>query len=162
MRYLALFCLVLALPAMAQIYRWLDDQGVTHYSDTKPLALQNVERVEAKANIEQSPESTWQKMVEWLFGDTPKAQSTKPFKEEPARLPVVEMYATSWCGYCRKARQYFAENNVPYVEYDIERDAEARARYDAFRGRGVPIIFIDGERYTGFVAGAIDKKLKER
>lgn len=44
----------------------------------------------------------------------------------------VVMYATSWCPYCQQARNYFREQGIAYTEYDIERDAEAKRRYQAF------------------------------
>lgn len=62
----------------------------------------------------------------------------------------VTMYSTSWCGYCRKARQTFTKNNIPFRELDIEKSAEAKAQYDALGGRGVPLILVDNERMTGY------------
>ena len=62
----------------------------------------------------------------------------------------VVMYATSWCPYCRKARKFFREQRVPYVEYDIEKDAEANRVYKAFGGNGVPVIFFRKRRIDGF------------
>ena len=38
------------------------------------------------------------------------------------------MYCTAWCPGCRRARLYFEENNIPFVEIDITRDREAAAR----------------------------------
>ena len=52
----------------------------------------------------------------------------------------VVMYATSWCGYCQKARDFFAKNNIPYTEYDIERDGMAKDKYAEYNAPGVPLI----------------------
>jgi glutaredoxin len=60
------------------------------------------------------------------------------------------MYATSWCGYCKKAREYFRKKNIPYTEYDIEKDEQAKSKYDSFGGRDVPVIFVGQERLNGF------------
>ena len=38
----------------------------------------------------------------------------------------VIMYATDWCGYCKKARRYFRKNGISFTEYDIEKDAAAK------------------------------------
>ncbi len=62
----------------------------------------------------------------------------------------VVMYATSWCPYCRQARNYFRQQGIPYVEYDIEKDAGARRAYRAFGGQGVPVIFVGKRRMDGF------------
>jgi len=62
----------------------------------------------------------------------------------------VTMYSTSWCGYCRKARETFTRQGISFKELDIEKDADAKQAYDALGGRGVPLILIDGEKMTGF------------
>ncbi len=65
-------------------------------------------------------------------------------------MPNVTMYATSWCGFCHRARLFLDENNVPYTEIDIEADEAAAMRVEQWnRGnRTVPTIDIDGEVYT--------------
>jgi glutaredoxin len=62
----------------------------------------------------------------------------------------VVMYATSWCPYCKKARKFFRDYGVPYVEYDIEKNAEANRVYKSFGGQGVPVIFFRKRRLNGF------------
>jgi len=62
----------------------------------------------------------------------------------------VTMYSTSWCGYCRKARELFTRQNIPFRELDIEKSAEAKKAYDALNGRGVPLLLIGDKQMTGF------------
>lgn len=69
----------------------------------------------------------------------------------------VVMYATSWCPYCRQARNYFHQQGIAYTEYDIERDADAKRRYQAFGGRGVPVIFVGKRRMNGFSVSGFNK-----
>lgn len=69
----------------------------------------------------------------------------------------VVMYATSWCPYCQQARNYFRQQGITYTEYDIERDGEARRRYQAFGGRGVPVIFVGKRRMNGFSVSGFNK-----
>ena len=45
--------------------------------------------------------------------------------------PRVTMYATQTCGYCAKARTYFAEHGVSYEERDIEKSEQAAAEWKA-------------------------------
>jgi len=73
----------------------------------------------------------------------------------------VTMYSTSWCGYCRKARQVFTRQNIPFRELDIEKDAGAKEAYDALGGHGVPLILIDDAQMTGFDIRAF-KRLYEQ
>jgi len=67
----------------------------------------------------------------------------------------VVLYATDWCGYCAKARKLFSENNIPYIEYDIEKSDEGREQYESLGGGGVPLILIDGQVINGYNAGKI-------
>ena len=72
---------------------------------------------------------------------------------EPTIAPndkQVTMYSTSWCGYCRKARELFTRQGIPFKELDIEKSAQAKQEYDALNGRGVPLILIDDKKMTGF------------
>ncbi len=39
------------------------------------------------------------------------------------------MYSTVWCGFCKKAREYFVANRIPFVEYDVDKDIQAMRRY---------------------------------
>lgn len=38
------------------------------------------------------------------------------------------MYCRTWCGDCRRARAWLAERGIPYVEVNVEDDAQARER----------------------------------
>lgn len=77
--------------------------------------------------------------------------------------PVI-LYATSWCGYCKKARAYFKRNGVQYVEKDIERDPEAARELRAKVGgySGVPVIDIDGKVIRGYDLPSIKRALAMR
>lgn len=62
--------------------------------------------------------------------------------------PVL-MYTTSWCGYCRRARELFAAKGVAFTEIDVEQVAGARDEMRARSGRtSVPQIFV-GDRHLG-------------
>ncbi len=74
-----------------------------------------------------------------------------------AEQQKVVMYATSWCPYCQQARNYFRQQGIAYTEYDIERDAEAKRRYQAFGGRGIPVIFVGKRRMNGFSTSGFNR-----
>ena len=89
---------------------------------------------------------------------------TSTNSEQPAPAPVllaaaakqerfdgtVELYVTSWCGYCKKALEYVKSNNIKYVAYDIEKDAAANQRYKEMGGHGVPFIVIGKNMMSGY------------
>lgn len=73
----------------------------------------------------------------------------------------VTLYSTSWCPYCRKVREYFAEADIPYRDYDIEEDARANRRYEQLGVVGVPALVIGDRVIQGYdveaIRAALDK-----
>lgn len=72
--------------------------------------------------------------------------------------PVV-LYATSWCGYCAKARALFEEQGIAYFEYDIEESAVGEEQYKALGGDGVPLMIVNNQVIQGFKKKRILKAL---
>lgn len=72
----------------------------------------------------------------------------------------IVLYATDWCGYCKKTREFFKQHNIAYVEYDIEKSEEGRQQYDQLRGSGVPLIMVRGQLLRGYDPNALKKVLQ--
>ena len=67
---------------------------------------------------------------------------------ETSNPNLIVMYGTSWCGDTRRARAYFAKNQIEYQWVDIDYDASGRAIVEKINHgyRSVPtIIFPDGD-----------------
>jgi glutaredoxin 3 len=61
----------------------------------------------------------------------------------------VRVYTTSYCGFCRLAKDLLRRRGVPFEEIDVTGDPAARQRLvETTRRRTVPQIFI-GERAIG-------------
>lgn len=73
----------------------------------------------------------------------------------------VKVYSTTWCGFCRMAKQYLASKNIAFTEVDIEKDQTA-AMYilDKTGQAGVPVIEIGEETILGFDRAKIDDALR--
>lgn len=67
----------------------------------------------------------------------------------------VILYGTTWCGYCKKTREFLAENNIAYTEFDIENSDEGRRCYDAINGSGVPVLEVNSTVIRGYAPEAI-------
>jgi glutaredoxin 3 len=66
-------------------------------------------------------------------------------------VPVVEIYANSWCPYCSAARALLASKQVRVVEINVEEFPERRAEMIARSGRRtVPQIFIGATHVGGY------------
>ena len=64
------------------------------------------------------------------------------------------MYAVSWCGDCRRARDFLDDHGVEYTEINIDRDPEAAAEVVRRMGkRAIPQLVIDGEWFQPYVPG---------
>jgi glutaredoxin len=81
----------------------------------------------------------------------------------------VVIYGTSWCGFCKRARAWFTERNIPFTDLDVERDHDARAEVSrkcreqgsSFNG-GVPVLDVNGKIIDGFDIPAIKIALGEK
>lgn len=74
------------------------------------------------------------------------AQSTA---SERCENPGIVMMATSWCSHCRRARNFFRENNIDFDEIDVEQSESASVRATA-KKFGIPYIIVGGEEIRGF------------
>ena len=72
----------------------------------------------------------------------------------------VIIYSTPTCHFCHMAKDYFAENNIEYTEYNVAEDAEKRAEMMEKTGQmGVPVIEINNEIVIGFNEAKIKELL---
>jgi glutaredoxin-like YruB-family protein len=73
-------------------------------------------------------------------------------------MKEVKIYSTPSCHFCHMAKDFFAENNIAYTEFDVAADAEKRSEMMEKTGQmGVPVIEI-GDQY---VIGFNESKIKE-
>jgi len=63
----------------------------------------------------------------------------------------VRIYTTSYCTYCRRAKDLLRERAIPFEELDVTDDEEARRWLVSATGRRtVPQIFIGEEPIGGY------------
>jgi glutaredoxin 3 len=67
-------------------------------------------------------------------------------------LAKVEIYTTTFCPFCVRAKNLLKRKGVEFAEIDVTHDDELRARMVEMAGgrRTVPEIFIDGKIVGGF------------
>lgn len=76
--------------------------------------------------------------------------------------PHVIVYTTTWCAFCKMAKNYLLQLGVPFTEKDVEHEPVAgREAVDKSGQRGVPVIDIQGTIILGFDKAAIDHGLKK-
>ncbi|MCX7544189.1 glutaredoxin family protein [Marinicella gelatinilytica] len=137
-----LFATLLTAPwVQAEVFKWVDAQGNIHYSDKKP---ENQQSEEIKIKPHTPDLSQLNNSGNQI--KTVADGSDKPYKKKQK----VTMYSASWCGYCKKARAYFQDNKIRYVEYDIEKNLKAKQRYEQLGGTGVPLLVAKRKQMQGF------------
>ncbi|MCP3662483.1 MAG: DUF4124 domain-containing protein [Gammaproteobacteria bacterium] len=135
--WVAVFLAAASLAVSAGIYRWVDESGRVHFTDKPPQEV-GAESVSIIINTYTAPQ---------ILETTRDVKSGRK----------VIMYSTVWCGVCKKAKAYFTRKNIPYKEYDVERDAKGIRDFKAMGGRGVPVILVGNRRMNGFTAESFEK-----
>ena len=66
-------------------------------------------------------------------------------------MSSVKIYSTPNCPYCKLAKQFLAENNIPFEDIDVSVNQLAAQEMISRSGQmGVPVIDIDGQIVVGF------------
>jgi glutaredoxin len=73
----------------------------------------------------------------------------------------VVMYATKWCQYCKKQREYFAARNIPYREVDVEASEANLFLYNSLEGSGYPLTYVGYRRFDGYKEAEIVAAMTE-
>lgn len=144
----AFLALLLALPALGQVYKWTDSTGKVHYGDRPP---EDAKKQELRIRI-----PSYDGPVEVRDWGAVLRRKAAP----GGGLASITMYSTDWCGHCKNARAYFASKGISYRELDVEKSDSARREYEELGGRGVPLIVVGGKVMRGFSAGAFEALVK--
>jgi glutaredoxin-like YruB-family protein len=148
--------------AGAEMYKWVDEKGVVTFKDAPPPASKKSKKVKTYRDNDfdatppyQAPATT-NKVV-----SSAPVSTAQPAPPKNVRFTgTVELYVTSWCGYCKKAQKYLTERGVPFVAYDIEKDSAANLRHKQLGGNGVPLIIIGANKMSGFSPEGVDYYLE--
>jgi glutaredoxin len=103
------------------IFKWVDEKGLLHFSDEPPGDNDFVE-------IKLKEISTY------------KSVSYSTSKIDVGKKVI--MYSASWCGACKKAKNYFNRKGIRFTEYDIEKSARAKRQFAQLGAKGVPVIIV--------------------
>jgi len=135
--------------SMAEIYKWTDANGKVHFSD-KPPANKNVETIDEQRLASRASSYT-QAEIKILPTDSSAYQKNQK----------LIMYTTSSCGYCAKAREYFAKQRIPFKEKNIETSEKYHRQFKKIGGKGVPVILWGKNKMNGFSIEKFEKIYKK-
>ena len=126
--------------ANSEIYKWVDEYGKSHFTDTPPKD-KKTEEIKLKINTYTSVQIT-------------------PLVERLGKKGKVVMYSASWCGMCKKAKKYFIKNKIPHIVYDVEKSLIGKRDFKALGGKSVPVIILGKKRINGFTASKFARVYK--
>lgn len=79
---------------------------------------------------------------------------------------AITIYSASWCGYCKKAKEYMNAHDLEYVERDIDDDTNAAAMRKISPKGSIPAFDVEGDTWVGWsssrLESAIEKAAKRR
>lgn len=74
----------------------------------------------------------------------------------------IKVYSTTTCPWCRKAKDYFVEKNIEFLDINVSEDKEKLQEMIGLSGqRGVPVIVIGGEVIVGFNQSKVERLLEQ-
>ena len=131
----SVFALALALAAGAasgQIYRWTDERGKLHFTDTPPPAgAKNVQK-QRPASASQGGES-------------------EPYALQLARKNApVTLYSTPSCELCDEARRLLNARGVPFKEISVVTEKQVEELARVVGRNAVPSLVVGSSVHEGF------------
>lgn len=69
---------------------------------------------------------------------------------------AVVLYSAQWCGYCKKAKKWFGEKGVAFIERDVEKqpgaqqELQGKLKEAGISAGGIPVIDVAGDIVVGF------------
>jgi glutaredoxin len=144
LRVLLIALLALALPATAQVYKWVDKDGKVQYTEFPPPK-------DAKNVSEKS-----------YRGGGPSSEEQVPYATRVAsqRHPVT-LYVSTQCGdYCDQGRALLSKRGVPFAEKNAQADQAAQDTLMKLAGSlAVPFLRVGESNVHGFDEGAWNSAL---
>ena len=147
---------------VAELYKWVDEKGAVHFSDRPPQNPDSAGEVTTLPTPKfRHPCSSASDNDSSERSSLREAESPKTREEALYQTPKVELYTTSWCGYCGRARAFFRLRGIAFTEYDIERDQSAAQRKRNLDPRGgVPFAVVNGQPIHGYSPSAYARALE--
>ena len=145
-KYLFLFILLsifFCQTAMADFYKWVDENGETRITDYPP------------------PQDKAAKDVQIHKSDLPNPETKDDASKDKPKKPDIILYTKNNCPDCDKARDFLKSKDVTLTEYNIDENEKAAAkRKEIDDSTDVPLAIINRNQVHGFLESIYNKLLK--
>ncbi len=139
---LGLVLLAAAGGASAQMYKWVDANGKTHFTDQPPPASAKPVAIKAAPGARASVE-------------LPYALATA------ARNNPVTLYTTKPCAGCDMGRTHLKNRGIPFVEKTVSNGGDEEKLKEVGGDGSLPLLLIGSKKIAGFQAGNWDSALTQ-
>jgi len=126
-----LLLLLCAGAASAQIYRWKDARGVTHFSDMPPAASVPVAKIDSRVGASSAP-------------GLPFALA-RAVKSNP-----VTLFTTAQCAACDQGRAMLQTRGIPYAEKTVSNANDHAALRQAGSVSQLPLLLVGSGKFIGY------------
>ena len=141
-----LLCAGAAGGVHAQVYKWVDEKGVTHYSDAPPPPSNKA----AKAKVELKSFSGGGGAVEL------PAELAAAVRDRP-----VTLYSTAQCEACDQARAMLLARGIPFREKTVNTADDQAALKKAGSNGQLPLLLVGRGKQIGFEQSSWDVLLSD-
>ena len=136
----AALCLT-AFAASAEVYRWTDEKGRVHVTDTPPPA--------SAKNVRKSGDAP-----------PPEASPAEPFTLQQARRNFpIKLYTTPGCEACAEARKLLNSRGLPFSEISVTDNVQIEELKKLVGGATVPAMVVGSTVQRGFESGVYERML---
>jgi glutaredoxin len=144
--FVAAALLAVISSAGAQVYRWTDSSGKTHFTDTPPPASAKDVQKRRGAGSAQSDDAD---------------NRPEPFALQYARKThPVKLYTAPGCGAaCDEARALLNARGVPFTEVSASDDLAIAELKEASGAAAVPVLLVGSSVHKGFEPGMFHRSL---
>lgn len=129
---------VATFAASAQLYRWTDEKGRVHITDTPPPAT-------AK-NVRKSGDAPG--------AAVPQASPAEPFAlQKPRASYPITLYTTPGCEACAEARKLLNARGLPFKEVSVTDDPQLQELKKVVGSTSVPALIVGSTVQRGYEPG---------
>lgn len=137
---LGLALLLCMSAASAQMYKWVDANGKTHFTDTPPPAAAKTAPIKAGA------------------GGNVATSFPYALADAVARNPVT-LYTTDACTACDNGRALLRRKGIPFTEKTVTTKADQEKLKELGAGERLPILMVGRSKSSGFAASIWESAL---
>jgi glutaredoxin len=131
---LLIILMLFSINILAEVFKTVDGKGKVVYSSRKSDQNANSMQLNLPKNSPVPSTSTAQK-------------------------PKVILFATKWCGFCKKERAFLRKHYIDFEEINTE-TPDGSKQFKAIGGIGVPVTLIDDQRLDGYDENRLQQLLK--